>query len=272
MANLRAKSTAHKTASPPEYAAFALRPEDRPRYDHLITEDNKPVESLFAAAHYRLLVESLYASWDGPPQMPGQFLADANIGVFNTDLEPLPPVCPDILLSIGVKAPKDLYKKENRSYFIWRFGKPPDVTIEIVSDTEGGEDTTKLKLYAALMVKYYVIFDPFKKLKKGVLRVFALEDGEYKQMKEPYFFPKIGLGLKLWEGQFEKKQATWLRWCDAQGRLIPTGMERAEQEKRRTQHARQKTRQEKLRAEAAEEKVKRLAAKLRKLGIDPEAE
>jgi Uma2 family endonuclease len=272
MATLRAKSVARKTTPPAKSRAPALRPEDRPRYDHLITEDDTPVDNWFASAHYRLLVEALYASWEGPPQSPGLFLADANIGVFNTDLEPLPPVCPDILLSLGVKVPKNLYKKENRSYFIWRFGKPPDLTMEIVSDTEGGEDTTKLAHYAAIMVKYYVIFDPFQKLKKGVLRVYALERSQYKLMKKPYFFPEAGLGLKLWHGMFEGKEATWLRWCDARGKLIPTGKEKAEQEKRRATKARQQSQQEKQRAQAAEEKAKRLAAKLRKLGIDPDAE
>ena len=272
MATLRAKSVARTNAARAKLRAAALRPEDRPRYDHLITEDNTPVESLLAEAHYRLLVATLYDSWDGPLNAPGQFLAAANVGVFNTDLNPLPPVCPDMLLSLGVKAPKNLYKKENGSYFIWRFGKPPDVTVEIVSDTEGGEDTTKLAHYAAIKVNYYVIFDPLQKLKKGVLRVYALERSQYKLMKEPYFFPEAGIGLKLWQGTFEGKEATWLRWCDERGKLIPTGHERAEQEKRRAVKAQQQTRQEKQRAAAAEEKAKRLADKLRKLGVDPDAE
>src|SRR5204862_2075882 len=102
-------------------------------------------------------------------------------------------------------------------------------------------------------------------LKKGVLRVYGLERNQYKPMKEPYFFPEAGLGLKLWKGTFEGKEATWLRWCDERGKVIPTGKEKAEQEKHRVNKARQ-------RAQAAEEKVERLAAELRKLGIDPETE
>src|ERR1700757_2972974 len=42
--------------------------------------------------------------------------------------------------------------------------------------------------------------------------------------------PGVGLGLVLWEGLYAGERDTWLRWCDAQGQVIPTGAERAEQE------------------------------------------
>ena len=41
----------------------------------------------------------------------------------------------------------------------------------------------------------------------------------------------MGLGLTLWHGQFENWETVWLRWCDQQGRVIPTGAERAEHER-----------------------------------------
>jgi len=34
------------------------------------------------------------------------------------------------------------------------------------------------------------------------------------------------VGLTLWQGIYEGTDARWLRWCDAQGTVIPTGEER----------------------------------------------
>jgi hypothetical protein len=42
----------------------------RPNIDHLITEDDTPVDNLSSAVQQRLLVEPLYTTWKGgnPPQ------------------------------------------------------------------------------------------------------------------------------------------------------------------------------------------------------------
>ena len=78
--------------------------------------------------------------------------------------------------------------------------------------------------------------------------------------------------MRLWEGEYEGVKAVWLRWCDREGNVIPTGAElaeaerqRAEEEQRRAEEARQQAAAERARAE-------RLAARLRALGIDPDAE
>ena len=52
--------------------------------EHLITEDDEPVDTLFLAKQQRLLVEPLYTSWH--PEQP--FLADANVGIFNICMNP----------------------------------------------------------------------------------------------------------------------------------------------------------------------------------------
>jgi hypothetical protein len=44
-----------------------------------------------------------------------------------------------MLLSLGVQRPTDLSQRRNRSYFVWEFGKVPEVCIEIVSNAEGDE-------------------------------------------------------------------------------------------------------------------------------------
>jgi hypothetical protein len=73
--------------------------------------------------------------------------------------------------------------------------------------------------------------------------------GEYLPRPD-YRLPKIALELIFWNGLFEDREDRWVRWSDLSGNLLPTGAEKAEQERQRAE---------------------RLAAKLRELGIDPDA-
>lgn len=45
-----------------------------------------------------------------------------------------PPLVPDVLVSLDVTLPKDLWEKSHRSYFLCEYGKVPEVVIEIVSN------------------------------------------------------------------------------------------------------------------------------------------
>ncbi len=231
---------------------YDLDPAVVPNLDEIVTEDGAPVDNIFAEKQYRLLTEPLYSSWAGPEE-GRPFLALANVGWFHTYRQP--PLVPDALLSLDAVPASDLRTKEGRSYFQWLIGKAPDVAIEIVSDRSGGEEDHKMRAYARLGLLFYVIFDPDNLLEKGVLRAFVLQRGKYEPV-DPKWFPEVGLGLMLWPGVFEGQQQTWLRWCDREGRPIPTGAECAEDERRR--------------ADEATEKFQRLAAQLRALGVEPE--
>jgi hypothetical protein len=68
------------------------------------------------------------------------------------------------------------------------------------------------------------------------LSVFALQNGHYHPLPERYL-PLVGLGLTFWSGVYEGKEAIWLRWCDAQGTVIPTGAESATREAEARQRA-----------------------------------
>ena len=253
----------------------------RPNMDHIVTEDDTPVDNIFSEKQQRLLAEPLYSSWrgrgDGEP-----FVALANVGLFygiNT-----PPVVPDMLLSCGVDVPEDVWRKPNRSYFVWEYARAPHVTIEIVSNQEGGEDTDKFNIYAQAAVSYYVIFDPQRLLSDDVLRGFELLAGVYQRLRTPLWFPHVELGLDLWRGRFENREDTWLRWVSAARAVIPTGAERALEEARRAdeEHHRaddeqkradqeqKRADQERNRADEEHDRAEKLAAQLRKLGIDPE--
>ncbi len=237
---------------------FVLSPEDRPNIEALIVEDGKPVDNLFVERQYRLLTEPLYLSWKSPR---GEIWAAANVGLFFAEHEP--PLVPDVMLSLDVPSGRDLTKKENRSYFLWIIGKPPDAVIEIVSDLRGGEETQKMSAYARIGVTYYVIFDPLNRLHHGALRAFSLRDGIYQPI-DAAWLEHVCLGMTFWEGEYLGEQGRWLRWCDRHGAVLPTGAECAEQEKQRAEQEKQRAEQEKQRAE-------HYAAKLRSLGMNPDA-
>jgi len=257
-----------------------LPPELRPNVEHLVTEDDTPVDNIFSEKQQRLLTEPLYSSpeWAGTGR---PFVALANVGLFYAIREP--PFVPDMLLSLDVQVPDDLWPKSHRSYFIWEYGKPPNVVIEVVSNRKGGEDTTKLKKYAHLGIGYYVVFDPQEMLSDQPLRAFRLVANQYAPFDESLWFPDVGLGLRLWEGRFEGHPDTWLRWRDQAGEPIPTGAERAQrelhranrehrranQERNRADQERKRAEQEQNRADQERQRAERLAEQLRQLGVEP---
>ena len=225
---------------------------------HLITEDDNPVDNLFSEKQQRLLTEPIYTSWAGPGDNR-PFLVTANVGLFMVNQNPA--IVPDVLLSLDVVMPEDWWSMEGRSYAVWQLGKTPDLVVEIVSNTKGKELDEKYRRYEQLRVPIYVVLDPDQQIQDETLAVYLLNGFGYHQMEPAtiYRFPEIGLGLTLWEGEFEGRSATWLRWTDLEGRLIATGDEqriRAEQERTRAE-------QERARAD-------RLAAQLRAAGIEPE--
>jgi Uma2 family endonuclease len=236
---------------------WTVPPEAIPNVENLVIEDGKPVDSIFVEKQQRLLTQTLYCSWSAPCE-GGAFLVVSNVGLFYKYGDP--PFVPDVMLSLKVSV-GGLSIKDNRSYFVWVKGKVPEVVIEIVSDKRGGEETHKMLAYAQMGISYYVIFDPEGYLGKGILRAFGLNQGIYEELEDRYF-PRVGLGLTMWEGEFERHHRTWLRWCDSNKQVIPTGRERVEQERLAKEQAQQ-------RAEQAQQRAERLAQQLRELGRDP---
>ena len=250
------------------------KPEDlefsAPDLRDVITEDDTPVDNLISEKQQRLLTTTLYNSFvtDFP------FLATANVGLFYKDKEP--PLVPDVLLSLRVKVPEDWTKKKNRSYFVFAFGKPPEVAIEIVSNKIGNELGSKIKDYAIAGVSYYVVFDPLKELGETILRVYELRNNIYVELNN-FFLSQIGLGLTIWHGIFEGLEYDWLRWCDASGNILLTGNELAQQAQQRAEQVeeeKQRALQEKQLAqqlvEQEKQRVDRLLEILRERGINPD--
>ncbi len=237
-----------------------------PDITDLVIEDDAPVDHLISEKQMRLLTETLYSN----PQVlsADQFLVAANVGVFYALKQP--PLVPDVFLSLDVAVPQDWSQKQNRTYLVWEFGKPPDVVIEIVSNRVGNELGRKLTDYAQIGVAYYVVFDPLQQLGTPLLQTFERSGNHYRAMTTAWF-EGVGVGLTLWDGEFEGKRDRWLRWCTQSGTVIPTGFERAQQERQRAEAERQRAEAERQRADAAEMRAARLAEQLRSLGLDPDA-
>ncbi|MGF1521361.1 MAG: Uma2 family endonuclease [Leptolyngbyaceae cyanobacterium] len=242
-----------------------------PDISHLVIEDDTPVDNFQSEKHQRLLVEPLYSS----KAVPSPFLVAANVGLFYRIKGE--PVVPDVMLSLGVQTASDYAERRNRAYFVWEFGKVPEVCIEIVSNQEGNElilskkaqqkrkTKSKKEIYARIGVPYYVVFDPLKQIqgkdemKGALLRVWALSPTGYhaltptdgiNQTGQSIWLEGVGVGLTLWEGPFEDDVTRlWLRWCDQDGQVIPTGAEGQAIERQR---------------------ANRLAERLRAMGVDPD--
>ena len=229
---------------------------------HLITEDDTPRDSIFSEMQMRLLVESLYRSWTDEAGQPLEFLALSDVGLFATNENPA--IVPDVLVSLGVKPPPDIREKKNRSYFIWNYGKPPDLVVEIVSNRVGGELTHKHADYARIGVGYYLVFDPDQQLGERPLRLFERHASTYVELLDPTWMPILKLGVALWKGVYDGLEATWLRWRNQDGSLLATGQEKANQ-------AAAKANQAEAKASQAEHRAEKLAAQLRQLGIEPES-
>ncbi len=200
---------------------------------HLVIEDDTPVDNFQSEEQQRLLVEPLYSS----KALPAPFLAAANVGLFYKLKGD--PIVPDVLLSLDVQRPDDFSQRRNRSYFVWEFGKVPEVCLEIVSNQEGdeltlskksqqkGKTTIKKEIYAQIGVRYYAVFDPLRQIQGkdemngALLRVWSISPDGYTELTPPQGISAIsqsvwlnaaGIGLTLWEGQFEEAVTRlWLR-------------------------------------------------------------
>lgn len=228
---------------------------DVPDANLLVTEDDTPVDNLPSEKQQRLLVGSLYSSLQNQT-----FLAAANVGIYHTYGEPA--IVPDLFISFDVQVPENWWEKQNRCYLVWKFGKTPEVVVEIVSNKEGEELETKLKIYEQMRVSYYIVYDPNHQLGEQVLRIYQLSGRYYFETQETWL-EQVGLGVTLWEGEFEGRRDTWLRWCYQDGAVLLTGDERADQEKLEKEAAEQL-------AEKAEQRAQLLAERLRALGVDPD--
>jgi Uma2 family endonuclease len=179
--------------------------------------------------------------------------------------------------------PPTLDGQLRRSYVMWQEIVSPLIVLEFVSgDGREERDRTpyngKFWVYErAIRVPFYGIYE----VTSARIEVYHLIEDRYHLLptngRGHYPIPPLGVELGIWEGHYKYATLPWLRWWDNQGHLLPTGEERAEQERMRAEQAESCMEQERMRAEQAEScmeqermRAERLAKRLRDLGIDPD--
>ena len=145
-----------------------------------------------------------------------------------------------------------------RSYTQNLEGEPISIVMEFLSKTENGELSVRAtpphgKLYfyqQILQVPTYVTYDPYA----PILEVRCLQNERYVIQETndqgQVWISELQLFLGIWSGERLGQSMNWLRWWDRSGNLLLWSAEQSEQERF-----------------CAE----KLAAKLRELGIDPDA-
>src|SRR5262249_36114836 len=112
---------------------------------------------------------------------------------------------------------------------VWQEGgRYPDVIIELLSPTTAEEDrTTKRTLYErTFRTAEYVCYDPQTEQIEGWrlgsrrrYRTITPNERGWIEVEE------LGLWLGTWQGTYQGYEAVWLRFYDAEGRLVPTQAE-----------------------------------------------
>ncbi|MEM8640048.1 MAG: Uma2 family endonuclease [Cyanobacteria bacterium P01_G01_bin.54] len=201
--------------------------------------------------------------------------------------------------------PPTLKGEARRSYVLWQEVIPPHIVIEFVSGT-GAEErdktpwTGKFWVYeTAIRPAYYAIYE----VQKASVEVYQLVSNHY-QLLQPnaqgrFEIEDLGVELGIWQGVYHHMELPWLRWWDTAGNLLLTGPEQAQQAKTEAQQAKTEAQQakteaqqakteaqqesqraeqaeiaaaqERERAERERQKNEQFIAKLRELGVDPEA-
>jgi Uma2 family endonuclease len=146
--------------------------------------------------------------------------------------------------------------KDRKRWVVWREGgRYPDVIIEITSPSTKSKDTKdNLLLYSKVFrTREYYWYDEAV----GELVGYRLQGDEYAPIapnENGWLWSEVlGVWLGVSDLPYQGWRYRWLRYYDAEGRLVPTGEEaeraRAEAERQRAEQAEQRAARERLRRE-----------------------
>ena len=203
-------------------------------------------------------------------QSRSQVYVSGNMFIYYQEGDPSKNLSPDVFVVYGVP------NYERRTYKIWEEGKTPAFVLEITSKTTRRKDEVeKPLLYARLGVQEYFQYDPSADYLDPPLQGYRLVDGNYLPLPATPLADRVlsihseilGLALHLEQGE--------LRFYNPKtGEKLLSHAE-SEAARQTAEAARQTAEVARQMAEAAqqtaEDRAERLAARLRDLGIDPDA-
>ncbi|MGL5035048.1 MAG: Uma2 family endonuclease [Microcystaceae cyanobacterium] len=251
-----------------------------PNQDQLPYDDNENMETQRHKLQMDLLIEGL-GTWlaereDG--YVGGNmFVYFSQAQLKNQDFKG-----PDFFAVTGVS------KKERKSWVVWEEEKAPDVIIELLSESTATQDkTVKKTIYQNKMrVSEYFWYDPFK---SDDFVGFVLHDGVYQSLafnEQGWLLSSsLQLVLRRWQGTYQGIEATWLRWADLTGIVLPTNQELAQIAQQQAQVAQAEAQSAQRQAQSAQaeaqsaqqalkeeqQRAEKLANKLRELGLNPDS-
>ncbi|MEB3356613.1 MAG: Uma2 family endonuclease [Synechococcales bacterium] len=243
-----------------------------PTTTELPCSDDIPVDNEEQNLLPNLLLLTLASLW--ADRLDWYFGVDMAI-YHTTGGNPRVPVVPDAFLSLGVPRRKPSREGQGRlSYAVWEEdGIVPILTLEMVSQTPGGEYDEKLEIYRRLGVLYYVLYNPlhWQRDRHQPFEVYKLVEGAYQlQIGEPYWMPEVELGIGRARQLVGGIELEVLLWHDEQGQLYPVPEEELRRLRAQTQQLQQQVEAERQRAEVERQRAARLAEYLRSLGLDPD--
>lgn len=239
----------------------------------LPVEDGVPLESAWHRAEINLLIESIRYHW----RDRSDFYTGGNMFVYystdqalavkrEVDADVVPPPDrgayrgPDFFVVKGVDG-----TRERETWVAWEEGGHyPDLIVELLSPSTAKTDLTKKKeLYEQVFhTSEYYCYDPADQTLIG----WHLQSGRYVEQtpnaESRLWSDVLQMWLGTWEGEFQERQATWLRFFDADGQLV---LIRAEAEHQRAEAAEAEAEAERQRAGALEAELERARARLAEL-------
>jgi Uma2 family endonuclease len=181
--------------------------------------------------------------------------------------DPTTRIAPDAMVAIGRP------KGHRGSYRQWvEGGIAPQVVVEVLSPgNRAGEMLYKLHFYDRFGVEEYYVYDP----DRNTLEIYERQDDRLLRVRTegPWTSPRLGVRFVL--------EPDTLLLFGPDGRRFQTygelalerdaAEQRAEDAQQRAEDAQQRAEDAQQRAEDAEQRAARLAARLRELGVDPDA-
>ncbi|MCS7056790.1 MAG: Uma2 family endonuclease [Thermoflexales bacterium] len=244
-------------------------------------EDGVPLESPWHRFQINLLDECIKSHWSDR----NDFFVGGNMFLYFS---------PNQEKTADYKGPdlfvvREVEDQRWRTYWaIWEEGnKTPDLVVELLSESTRREDLgRKKRLYERrLHIPEYVCWgaDPVDRDAPAELYAWRLTGLTYQPIapnERGWVWSEVlEAWLGMWEGEYARVQARWLRLYDREGNLVPTRAERAERERdaerQRAEDAERQRDAERRRAEQAEherdverQRLEQLKARLRARGID----
>ena len=202
----------------------------------------------------------------------GNYLIGADSAIYYRVLKPFDQsknVAPDWFYIPGATQ-TNARGRRRKSYLSWESGFFPMMAIGYSSNGGAEErdptpDTGKFWIYEHhVRPAFYAIFVPTV----AELEVYELVHHAFVPVKPNeagrYPIPPMRMELGVWHGTLERTEDDWIRWWSPDGVMLPSDLERAEEQQRRAE-------EQQRRADAAVSDNERLRAMLREMGRDPDA-